>query len=183
MLFFKNVPIVIEPGVAALEVSVCRKDVDGERLFYVPFGRVKTTGQIAEKLPFIVSSSAPHVFSMSEDLDTSPFLLVYDYLGKLNSVYTREERTGVWLANKAVPEQIGEAITQFSVRFSFNSAKTRDKFLAAFNRLANSHKKEKRNTADMCANVDTLVESLRLSAAGPVVLPIAVAKPKKSLGV
>jgi hypothetical protein len=183
MLFFKNVPVVIEPGVAALEVAVCRKTKDGERLFYVPFSRVNTDATIAEKLPFIVSSSHPHIFSMAEDIDASPFLLIYDYLGKLYNVYTRELKNGAWTENKTVPEQIGETVTQFSVRFSFNSIKSRDKFLGAFNSLVNHYQENNKNANAIRKDVETVVQLLLASNVGPVVLPIAVAKPKKSLGV
>lgn len=177
-LFFKDVPVVIEPGVAALEVAVCRRDENGERLFYVPFGRVAPNSAATDILPFVVSSNAPHVFSMSDDLSVSPFLLVYDHLGKLNTVYTRDAHTHAWIKNDAVPEQTGSTITQFSVRFSFESAKSRDKFLRAYNQLiykCKNNGKEK----DMAVDIVTIAKLLTDAPAGPVVLPVAVAKPQK----
>mgnify|MGYP006273411005 CR=1 FL=1 len=177
-LFFKDVPVVIEPGVAALEVAVCRKDSDGERLFYVPFGRVEPSSASADILPFIVSSMAPHVFSMTENLSVSPFLLVYDYLGKLSSVYTRDAVTNAWIKNEAAPEQTGSTITQFSVRFSFATAKSRDKFLKTYNQLIDKCKKNGKER-DMAVDIVTIAKLLTDAPAGPVVLPVAVAKPQK----
>jgi hypothetical protein len=182
MLYFKDVPVVIEPGVGALEVGVVqvqlssRPDKPGqksERLFYVPFERVNITSEISEQLPLIASSSAPHVFTMDSDIEKSPFLLVYDYLGKLRTVYTRDAKTGVWLKNDAAPEQIGDTITQFSVRLSFNSAQIRDDFLDTLDNIVNKYARNKKISRD--AVVD-LIGFVAKSKVGPVVLPVAVAK-------
>jgi hypothetical protein len=181
-LFFKDVPVVIEPGVAALEVAVCRRDASGERLFYVPFGRVEPSEKSLEILPFVISSANPHVFSMSQDLAASPFLLVYDHLGKLSSVYTRDPNNNAWIKNDTAPEQTGSTITQFSVRFSFNSIKSRDKFLRAYNNIVakqSSGKTKENNSTDS----DTIIQLLSKSPIGPVVLPLAIAKPQKYSGV
>jgi len=180
-LFFKDVPVVIEPGVGALEVAVCRRDSSGERLFYVPFGRVEPNEKSAEQLPFVVSSKAPHVFSMAQDLSVSPFLLVYDHVGKLINVYTRDPHNNAWIQNETAPEQTGETITQFSVRFSFNSIKSRDKFLRAYNNLVAKTCRGK--TKETNADIDTIVDLFTKSPIGPVVLPIAIAKPQKYSGV
>lgn len=173
MLFFKNVPVVIEPGVAALEVgiiSVARKE---NRLFYVVFERVLVTEKNAHQLPMIVTSQLPHVFSMTADIDKSPFLLIYDLFGRLSIVYTRDDSTGVWVRNDAAPEQIGETITQFSARFSFTTVRERDRFLASMEKIARG----KYSRAD----VESVSRLLHNSKTGPVVLPVAIAKPQKTI--
>jgi hypothetical protein len=110
---------------------------------------------------------------MTADIDSSPFVLVYDLFGRLSVVYTREEGTNAWVRNDAAPEQIGETVTQFSARFSFNTVKERDKFLVAMNRVAC----EKYSTND----IRTISRLLNSSATGPIVLPIAVAPPQKTI--
>ena len=173
MLYFKDVPIVIEPGVGALEVGIVNSNKKSERLFYAIFERVELNETTAAQLPFVTSSSAPHVFTMAKDLNKSPFLLIYDYLGKLSSVYTRDKNSGVWVKNDAAPEQIGDTITQFSVRLSFNSAQLRDEFLDTLDSLVSrymSNGKVSRNS------VVDLIDIISASKAGPVVLPVAVAK-------
>lgn len=175
MLFFKNVPVVIEPGVAALEVGIINVARKEKRLFYVVFERVHVTQKNNDDLPFVVTSQTPHVFSMTPDLRNSPFLLVYDLFGRLNTVYTREESTHAWIKNEAAAEQIGETITQFSARFSFNTVRERDRFLASIERVANG----KYSRAD----VESISRLLRNSHTGPVILPVAIAAPQKTINV
>lgn len=174
MLYFKDVPVVIEPGVGALEVGIVNCTKQNERLFYVPFERVDLNKSTAVKLPFVVSSSVPHVFTMDKNLDKSPFLLLYDYLGKLSTVYSRDEKTNVWVKNDAAPEQVGDTITQFSVRLSFNSVSSRDKFLTLLYDISKKYKKDNRISRNSVAKMlDALEES---KVPGAVVLPVAVAK-------
>lgn len=176
MLYFKDVPVVIEPGVAALEVGIISSVKKQNRLLFVPFERVVVTAETAEFLPFIVSSSAPHVFALHSDLETTPFLLVYDYLGKLNAIYERDKgRRRAWLRHDAAPEQVGDTVTQFSVRLSFADQISRDKFLNALGRLTDRYKTQDRISK---ADAAELIQLVTASRVGPVVLPIAVAKAK-----
>ena len=175
MLFFKNVPVVIEPGVAALEVGIINVARSENRLFYVVFERVEVSDKNTAQLPLIVTSQTPHVFSMTANLSKSPFLLVYDMFGKLSIVYTREDSTNAWIRNDAAAEQIGETITQFSTRFSFSTVRERDRFLASMEKIANG----KYSRAD----VESVSRLLRNSKTGPVVLPIAIALPQKTINV
>lgn len=180
MLYFKSVPVVIEPGVGALEVGLVSVTKRGERVFYVPFERVQLTAKTAALLPMIAATNAPHVFSMRDDLKLSPFLLIYDNMGKLCTVYTREPKTKAWLKNDTAPEQIGDTVTQFSVRFSFDTARDRDQFLDTLESLAAKYKKNRRIVREDVAGVlDLLTES----RSGPVVLPVAIAKPTKPISV
>jgi hypothetical protein len=173
MLYFKDVPIVVEPGVGALEVGIINNANKSERLFYAIFERVELTETTAAQLPFVPSSSAPHVFTMTKNLDQSPFLLVYDYLGKLSYVYTRDQKSGAWLKNNAAPEQVGETVTQFSVRLSFDSAQIRDEFLDTLDNIVNKYNRSGKIARD---SVVDLIDTVTLSKVGPVVLPVAVAK-------
>lgn len=173
MLFFKDVPIVIDPGVGALEVGIINVAKRGKRVFYVAFERLQLNSDNAADLPFVVTSQLPHVFSMYPDANRSPFLLVYDLFGRLSIVYTREEGSNAWIRNDAAPEQIGETVTQFSARFSFDTVKERDKFLAAMSRVAN--KRYSRN------DVDTISRLLTSAKTGPIVLPIAIAPAQKTI--
>lgn len=173
MLFFKDVPIVVDPGVAALEVGIINVAKRGKRLFYVVFERVALNSDTAHDLPFVVTSQLPHVFSMTADINNSPFLLVYDLFGRLSVVYTREDGTNAWIRNDAAPEQVGETVTQFSARFSFNTVKERDKFLVAMSRI--TAKKYSNN------DIDTISRLLNNSITGPIVLPIALVPPQKSI--
>jgi hypothetical protein len=174
MLYFKDVPVVIEPGVAALEVAIV-SNTDGQpRLFFVPFMRVEPNSSNAENLPLIISSTHPHIFTMHEDLAASPFLLVYDMVGKLAIVYTRDPVTRAWERNDAAPEQVGNTITQFSVRFSFNSVNHRARFLRTLDELTASYTRKNKLSRK---KVESLLEALLESNVGPVILPVAVAKP------
>lgn len=174
MLYFKDVPVVIEIGAAALEVGVVQRTKNSERLFYVHFERVPLNKDTAEALPFVVSSSAPHVFTMAQDLSKSPFLLVYDYLGKLTTVYTREPKTGAWVKSDTAPEQIGDTVTLFSVRLSFDSPTTRDQFLASLNEIMDNYKDSKKISRNAVAALLNILDES--TSSGPVVLPVAVAK-------
>lgn len=173
MLHFKDVPVVVEPGVGALEVGIVSVKNGEERLFFVPFERVTPTSENAHQLPLIMSSTYPHVFSMTKDLKTSPFLLVYNTFGKLSLVYTREAKSGAWEKNEAAPEQVGDTVTQFSVRFSFNKARDRDEFLRLLDSMiearSSGHRVSSRKIGEA---LDLLIES----NTGPVVLPVEVAK-------
>jgi hypothetical protein len=175
MLYFKDVPVLIEIGVAALEVGVVQRTKKSERLFYVHFERLKLQKNTAAELPFVVSSSAPHIFTMSQNLSKSPFLLVYDYLGKLTTVYSRENNTGAWLRSDTAPEQVGDTVTLFSVRLSFESPVIRDNFLSLLSEITMQYKGANKISRK---NVAALLDALNLTdaPATPVILPVAVAK-------
>lgn len=174
MLYFKDVPVLIEIGVAAIEVGIVQRVKDSERVFYAHFERVELTSEVATELPFIVASSAPHVFTMLKDLNKSPFLLVYNYLGKLTTVYTRDEKTGLWLKSDTAPEQVGDTVTKFSIRFAFNSTESRDSFLFLLAELSATYKAQNKISRKV---VESLLNVLITdSSIDPVVLPVAVAK-------
>lgn len=173
MLYFKDVPVVIEPGVAALEVGLVNVKDGEERLFFVPFERVNPTSENVKHLPLIMSSLYPHIFSMTRDLEVTPFLLAYDNFGKLSFVYTRCPRSYAWEKNEAAPEQVGDTVTQFSVRFSFKTAKNRDTFMSVLSSSINAHNAGKRLSSK---KIGQMLDLLSSADQGPVMLPVAIAK-------
>jgi hypothetical protein len=110
---------------------------------------------------------------MRKDLDSSPFLLVYDMIGKLSLVYTREAKSGVWLRNEAAPEQVGDTVTQFSVRFSFDSAANRNDFVNTIDEIMTARHAGKRIVR---SKIEHMLDLLMTADDGPVMLPVAVAK-------
>lgn len=175
MLFISNVPVVIEPGVAALEADLSIKAPEGERDVQIHLTRVPLDEKSAADLPFIPSAKLPHVFAPTANLKTAHTLVVYDFLGRLAVIYTKEKN--VWERNNVSDEHAGKTVTQFSVRFCFNSVKNRDKFLAAMEHMAQCASEDREPSPEAILDASRL---LARSRTAPVVLPVAVAK--KSLG-
>lgn len=178
MFAVRNVPVVIEPGVGGLEAefSVVDKKL-GDRVFPVQLQRVNVDKVSIGQLPFIPSTKFPHVFSLLTDLDKSSALVIYDFLGRLCTIYTRNSTQKVWERNDVADEHAGKTVTQFSVRFSFNSAKDRTKFVelmghavAAINNGDTPDPKE----------VVKALNFLARSRVSPVILPVAVARSQRS---
>ena len=174
MFSVRNVPVVIEPGVGALEAEFYTSDaVAGQRTIPVHLQRLDLKETLVEELPLIPSTKLPHVFSLSSNLKQSNVLLVYDFLGRLALIYTRADAKGGWAKNDVAAEHAGKTVTQFSVRLNFNSAAERTKFLKCIEKLTTQ-----------CINGDALDEKSVESAVGvlarsrtaPVILPIAVQK-------
>lgn len=172
MFSIRNIPVVIEPGVDALETEFAvRSKKEGERLVPVHLKRVPLDANTAADLPFIPTTKAPHVFSPTPDIKKSATLVVYDFLGRLTTIYTRTDN--VWERSDVADEHAGKTVTQFSVRFAFNSTKNRDKFLAAMEHMVNCV------NADKPFSPQAMTDALQLlsrSRVAPVVLPVAVAK-------
>lgn len=157
MLSVRNVPIVIEPGVSALEAEFFILDKKiGERIIPVHIPRVTLSDKTADKLPFIVTTQFPNVFSVTADLDKSAVLLVYDMLGRLTYVYTRPERAKHWEKYDVADEHAGKTVTQFSVRFSFGSEKDRDRFMSYVSKFIDNV------TSGDKINNDDVVKAFRL---------------------
>lgn len=174
MLSVRNIPIVIEPGVGAIEAEFSVSEGQkNSRIFPVQLFRVQLNEHEAEKLPFIPSVKRPHVFALTHDPEESAALIVYDSSGRICLIYTRDETGKSWEKREVAAEHAGKTIAQFSVRFSFSSAKTRDKFMELVDGvIAQMHNDQKPNPNDVAAAFALLSRS-RVS---PVLLPIAVAK-------
>lgn len=174
MLSVRNIPIVIEPGVGAIEAEFSVAAAKQKpRVFPVQLFRVQPNQYEAEKLPFIPSVKRPHVFALTHDPEESAALIVYDSAGRICLIYTRDETGKAWEKREVAAEHAGKTVAQFSVRFSFSSVKTRDKFMEMVdNVLAQMHNDQKPNHNDVMAAFAMLSRS-RVS---PVLLPIAVAK-------
>lgn len=175
MFLVRQIPIVIEPGVAVLEAELHVTDKKaGDRTMAAHFFRVPLDENAAVVLPFVPTAEHPHVFSLSEQVEKSSLLLVYDMLGRLSLVYSRDESTKqAWERHSVIEEHAGKAVTQFSVRFFFNAVKDRNKFLqlvgdmVATTRAGGSISKVEMTEA---------IGLLSRSRSAPVVLPVAVAK-------
>jgi hypothetical protein len=174
MFFVRNVPVVIEPGVGALEAEFAVAESSRKpRSFPAHLFRVALDSEVIEKLPFIPSTKLPHVFSLTTNPEESVVLLVYDNLGRITFVYTRDDKGRSWEKREVAAEHAGKTVTQFSVRFSFHSSKLRDKFMELVdNVMTQMHADRKPNMAD----VEAVFSILSRSRVSPVVLPIAVAK-------
>ena len=173
-------PIVIEPGVGALEINVficdsARPSNDPKSRFKLwwRFSRVDLNEQTAQILPFIPTMKYPHIFTMAEDLDVSPFLLVYDLSGRLAFIYKKEAGSNAWVCHNVIDEIRGKTVSQFSVRFSFNTSADRNEFVAAIEKMMEASGRDK--TFDQ----KTMRAAMRLlgrSKMSPVSTTVAVEK-------
>lgn len=178
MFYVRNVPVVIEPGIGALEAEFSARDEkNGERFFPVQLQRVTLDKNNLEKLPLIPSTKFPHVFSLIADLDKACVLLIYDFLGRLTTVYTRSDPSSSWNRSDVADEHAGKTVTQFSVRFSFNTAKDREKFMDLAAKLTEG---ARAGGALSQSDVLKVFNILARSRNKPVVLPVAVAKLARS---
>lgn len=176
MFFVRQIPVVIEPGVSVLEAEMILNDTKaGERTVASHFFRVPLDEKVAPNLPLVPTTEHPHVFSMHEDIDKSPLLLVYDLLGRLSLIYTRDKSTSraVWERHSVIDEHAGKAVTQFSVRFFFSALKDRTKFLSLINSMV---QRVKDGGAVPKTEMTEAITLLSRSRVPPVVLPVAVAK-------
>lgn len=176
MFVLRNIPVVIEPGVGAIEAEFMRvvnKNKE-ERIVPVQLMRLSLDDTTVAALPFVPDTKTPHVFSTTADHTQLSTLVVYDFLGRIAVLYMRDNGPkGAWEKHHVAEEHAGKTITQFSVRFCFNSIKSRDAFMAAIEHLVSA----------MLHNQDpspkALKDALRLlsrSRIAPVALPVAVAK-------
>lgn len=174
MFYVREIPVVIEPGVGALEASIVVRDAnENERDLAAHFQRVPLDETVIKDLPLVPTTQHPHVFTVHDDLQKSPVLLVYDLLGRLSIIYTREEKSRGWERNDVVAEHAGKFVTQFSVRFSFGSQKDRNRFMQLMERMI----KEVRDGANVSkSDMAEAVTLLTRARVAPALLPIAVAK-------
>lgn len=174
MFFIKNVPIVIEPGVRVLEAEFVANDsVAGQHLVPIRLMRVSLDEKEILKLPFIPTTRTPHVFSVTTDVEKSPALVVYDSAGRIAELYTREKSPHSWERYDIADENAGRSVTQFSVRFVFNTVKDRTKFLTLMEKMTKQVCREEQPAMD---DVMAALRPLVRSRVAPVVLPVAVEK-------
>jgi len=173
MFIVRNVPVVIEPGVEAVEAEfvMCEATPSSKcRTLPLQLFRVPLDGAAAEHLPFIPSTRAAHVFSPTVNLEDTSVLVLYDNQGRIAQVFNRDETGKSWERKDVADEHAGRAVTQFSVRFCFSTAKTRDKFMELIDGAMTQHSAgQKVDQSDVAA----IFGLLRRSRVGPVVLPVA----------
>jgi len=174
MFFVREIPVVIEPGVAVLEAEMTVGDANaGERKVAAHFWRLNLDEKVLPTLPLVPTTQHPHVFSLHDDLAKSPLLLVYDLLGRLSLTYVRDG-TG-WTRKDVIAEHSGQTVTQFSVRFCFSAVKDRNTFLGLMDEMVNELR-EGGNVSK--AGMTKAITLLSRSRIAPVVLPVAVLKSK-----
>lgn len=174
MFSVRNVPVVIEPGVGALEAEFYTDDaVAGQRTLPVHLFRLDLNEKLVEHLPLIPSTKLPHLFSLSPDFAQSHVLLVYDFLGRLTLIYTRASTNDSWLKSEVASEHAGKTVTQFSVRFNFSSATERTKFMKCIDKLTTQITNGEPLDQE---SVNKAIGVLARSRTAPVILPVAVQK-------
>lgn len=174
MFLIQNVPIAIEPGVNAIEAEFLATEKPNKtRAFPVYLFRVALDEQSAPKLPFVTSIKTPHVFSLAQNPDDSIVLVVYDSLGRIHTVYTRDENSRAWDKRFVADEHAGKTVKQFSVRYIFGSEKSRDEFMR---RVGNIITALEQNNVPPPADVAGAFRLLSRARVSPVVLPVSVAK-------
>jgi hypothetical protein len=170
MLALKNVPVIIEPGVAAIEANLAVETPNhGKRLLGLCLYRVALDEMTGPHLPLVPTTKLPHVFSLAHDVKQSKVLVVYDALGRIAVVYLFNDRS--WERYDVAEEHSGKTVTQFSVRFVFNTAKDRDKFMAVTEQMVEGASREDK------PNMDDVMTALRILArarTAPRVMPVAV---------
>jgi hypothetical protein len=184
MFVLRNIPIVIEPGVGAIEAEFVRVNPNkenAERIIAAQLHRLALDENVLRELPFLPDTKYPHVFSTTADFKQLSTLVVYDFLGRLSVFYVRNltgRKPGAWEKQHVAEEYAGRTITQFSVRFCFNSAKSRDAFLAALEHLVEAQ------LHNRTPSPKALKDALRLlgrSRIAPVPAPVAAVKDKMSI--
>jgi hypothetical protein len=174
MFSVRNVPIVIEPGVGALEAEFFIKDEKrGHRTFPLQLQRLALDETVVSKLPFIPATQFPHVFSLLGDVEKSAVIVIYDFLGRIACVYTRGDDKSAWERCDVADEHAGKTVTQFSVRFNFTSVKDRTTFLELVDKMVKDAKKD---VAPAPQDVMRALKLLGRSRVPPVVMPVAVAR-------
>lgn len=179
MFTIQELPVAVDPGVGAIEAELFVPKIKGARASRrstkvpVQLVRVPYDKKAANLLPFVSSTAAPHVFSFSQDLEKTGLLVVYDKFGRLSKIYHRDSSGAAWENTHVAPEYAGATVTQFSVRLSFSSAKTRDAFMENVDEVLEKLNKKEKPTQDDMLPVFRLLSRMR---ARPVVLPVAVAK-------
>lgn len=174
MFYVREIPVVIEPGVNALEAALIVTDAKGaERTLAAQFQRVPLDEKTAPLLPLVPTTQQPHVFTLHDSVERSPVLLVYDFLGRLSLIYTRGTKDKAWERNDVIAEHAGKTITQFSVRFSFSSLKDRNKFMELMNKMMTQVREGA--TVGKTDMTDAL-NMLSRARVAPALLPIAVAR-------
>lgn len=174
MFLVRNVPVVVEPGVGIIEAEFAVSDgAKKPRTFPVRLFRVELNQESAAQLPFIPSTRTAHVFSLTQQPEESCTLIVYDHLGRISYVYTRDKTGKAWEKKEVAAEHAGKTVTQFSVRFSFHSSKARDKFMEAVDSVLSQMQNDQQPNAQ---DVNLVFSMLARSRVAPVVMPVAVAK-------
>jgi len=175
MLELCNVPVAVELGVDAIEVEmkIGSKKV-GDRRVWFTFERISPDAEVAAELPFVATSQHPNIFSFHANPAKSPFILLYDTLGRLAVVFVRDTRHKACWERQAIAEEIkGQTVTCFSVRYAFTTAKDRNQFMQLLAQMAEQFSAGQPIDQLTAQEIAAILVRSRLT---PVPLPIAKTK-------
>lgn len=173
MISIKNVPIVIEPGVNVLEAEFFVRQDKRTCTFPIQLFRVSADKNTAADLPFIPSVKVPHVFGLSNIPSEALILVVYDSMGRIHALYTRQHLKDAWEKEHIAEEYAGKTITRFSVRYSFSSHKNRQQFMELVDTIMTQINNDKLVDPGSVVSAFMLLSKAR---ATPVVMPVAALK-------
>lgn len=184
MFQIQNLPIAIEPGVAAVEVELLSNQTRPETvgktitqrkrpLCYVKLGRLDLAHANVADLPFVTSVKFPHIFSLAENVAESLLLVLYDATGRLSVIYFREHFKDAWTQRQVTAEHAGHTIKQSSVRFVFAAERSLERFMTLTEKIVTTlQQSQNPDPADM-REAFLLLAKMRCD---PVVLPLNVAR-------
>jgi hypothetical protein len=175
-LIVRDVPIVIDPGINIIEAACEVLDQGNVRKFPIQLFRLALDKKVLNRLPFVPATTIPHVFSPVSDVRQSPLLLVFDHLGRLAMFYKRCNKNA-WERYEVYDETVGRTVITPSVRFRFNSEKTRDRFMRLSQQLISQSHGKVVNYDD----VQEFVGILGRMRAPPVSLPVVTLKPVENV--
>lgn len=175
-IVIRDVPVVVEPGIEVIEASVHVADADTPaRAFPVQLFRLPLDGKVLKKLPFVPSTTYPHVFSPCTTIKDATLLVIYDHMGRLTSIYKRQNKHA-WARHDVFEEHVGRSIVRPSVRFQFPNEKSRQRFLV----LADQIVRQSRSKVIDCDDVQEFVTLLARLRTPPVAVPVAVLESEES---
>jgi hypothetical protein len=165
----QDVPIVVEPCVQVIEATCAVADgANGLRCFPVQLYRLELDNRLIDKLPFVPSTKTPHVFCPVTTLKDAPFLLVYDYMGRLHTWYKRQKKSA-WSRYEFCSEVSGRPEVTPSVRFRFLNEKQQRRFLTLTEQLM----RQSRGGVINCDDVQEFVRFIGRLRTPPVVVDVA----------
>lgn len=174
LLQIKNAPIVIEPGVQAIEVEISLTAHGARRDFPAQLVRLELNKKTSVHLPFLANTKNCHVFSVTDNAADTTLLVQYQNSGKISAIYTKDNTGRAWERREIPAEYSGDAVKQFSVRYVFQSEESRDAFMSSVAELVAAAREGK---ALPTKQVNAAFKLLAKSRVGPVALPVYVDKP------
>ena len=175
MFFIKNIPIVIEPGVGALEAVLVVTNAGDEsaRELVVQLERLVLDEKTTAELPFIPCAKFPHLFSCTRQSEKNSLIVTYDCCGRISHMHTYNPIAKDWERYDVSEEYAGKTVSLHSVRVIFGSAKDADKFVECAGRIVDKIRREEAVEPKLMMSA---FKAIARSRAVPVRLPVALEK-------